>query len=502
MASLSDIRQIVVLMLENRSFDNLFGYMQPQAGPIDGLNPASPRTNPRTGGAPVATWSKDADPSAKTIPDPDPGELFTDISAQLFNGGLSTEPPSMEGFANNYASHGGNPLNIMHGFLPDDLPALTTLANEFALCDRWFASAPCQTWPNRFFVHCATAGGFENNEVEHAPFPMNTIFNELDGLVPWKIYFHDFPQSALLSRLWGRLDNFQLFDRFVADAKSGTLPGYSFIEPMYYPTLTELPNDMHPPHNVGFGDALVAQVYNAVRSSPQWSSTMLIITFDEHGGCYDHVPPPAAVPPSIPAPGQVFAFDRYGVRVPAVVISPFTSPMILRAPAGQAPFDHTSVIKTVRNCFGVGNSLTARDAIAPDLSPVLNAALDPNRGPASLTVTTPNVGFADIKDLIAKPVNDMQCALHAFANRLKPAATSTASSPDEHLADVIAQASSGSSGAACAPTDARPNAQIAGSDARAVFDSILARFGGEGGATPTPLSPTDKNGPGGIYKGH
>ncbi len=480
MASLRDIEHIVVLMLENRSFDNLFGLLQLQAGLIDGLSPSAPRTNPAPNGAVVATWSDSGDPSDKTIPDPDPGELFTDITQQLFNGGPESQAPSMNGFANNYASHNGVPRNIMHAFVPSDVPALTTLANEFAVCDQWFASAPCQTWPNRFFVHCATAGGYENNDAKHAPFPMNTIFNELDGLKTWKIYFHDFPQSALLSRLWGRFENFKLFDAFLADAKAGTLPNYSFIEPMYYPTLETPPNDMHPPHNVAYGDALVASVYNAVRSSPNWSSTMLIVTFDEHGGCYDHVPPPPAVSPEIPRPGQVFAFDRYGVRVPAVIVSPMTSPMILRAPAGTTPFDHTSVISTVRNCFGVGTHLTARDAKAPDLSAVINAELDVNRGPASLPEITPKLSATDLSALVAKPVNDMQCALHEFATRLESSPadpTLSVDSVEALLAHMVAKGGDASPPAACDPAAPRPDVQTAGMEVRSVMANLLERFG-------------------------
>jgi phospholipase C len=232
---------------------------------------------------------------------------------------------------------------------------------------------------------------------------MPTVFNlltehfSLHDLWPfdkgWRIYFHDFPQSALLSRLWPHLDHFHGYRRFKEDVAGGELQPYSFIEPRYFPNLeqTLLPNDHHPPHDVTLGEQLVADVYNTLRASDRWEKTLLIVVFDEHGGCYDHVPPPPAVPPDDgpPKPGQYgFSFDRYGARVPALIVSPYVAAgQRVEPPAGSPyPFDHTSVIRTVRERFAPSAApLTRRDAVAPSLAPAL-AAEPINPGPERIQI--------------------------------------------------------------------------------------------------------------------
>ena len=126
--------------------------------------------------------------------------------------------------------------NVMHYFSPEQVPVLSKLARQFAVCDRWFASAPCQTWPNRFFVHTGTANGYQNNSPTHFPYLMDTIYNrcELAGNVSWKIYFHDIAQSKSLTKLWLLADHFHFIDQLATDAAQGTLPNYSFIEPRYF----------------------------------------------------------------------------------------------------------------------------------------------------------------------------------------------------------------------------------------------------------------------------
>ena len=228
---------------------------------------------------------------------------------------------------------------------------------------------------------------------------MPTIFNQIRSKgfdKGWRIYFHEFAQTFLLSALWDHLDHFHLYDRFKEDVDSGSLQPYTFIEPRYFPGTVsgKLPNDYHPPHDVTLGEQLVADVYNTLRANEEvWRKTFLIVIFDEHGGCYDHVPPGPATPPDNdpPKPGQYgFTFDRYGVRVPALLLSPFIPEgSIHRAPPGGPPFDHTSVIKTVRERFAPLETrpLTQRDAVAPSLADVLS--LDPdhlNMGPEKLPI--------------------------------------------------------------------------------------------------------------------
>lgn len=419
MNSLNRIDHFVVLMLENRSFDNLLGNLYPGRADFAGLT--GDETNPDVHGSPIRVWSNTAGRDVMSLPTPDPGEIFTDINEQLF-GDKSTEGiPLMSGFAANYAKQpNSDPRDIMHCFLPEQLPAFSALARSYAVCDHWFASAPCQTWPNRFFVHTATANGYENNSPAHFPYTMPTIFNALEDKAEhgWKVYFHDFPQALTLARLWPHLDRFRRFEEFLDDARKGTLPSYSFIEPRYFAD-ADWPNDMHPPHHIGYADELIAHVYNALRESACWQSTMLIVTFDEHGGCYDHVPPPAAPSPEAPRPDQRFAFNRFGVRVPAIVASPFVRPgMVFRAPEGMQPFDHTSIIKTLRTRFGIDAPLTARDKNAPDLGQVLTLEAPSNEGRELVNaVPTPRDEEGLARARMA-PLNDFQKALHDSASRL------------------------------------------------------------------------------------
>jgi phospholipase C len=260
---------------------------------------------------------------------------------------------------------------------------------------------------------------------------MPSIFERLndrdDG---WRVYYHDIPQSLTLARLWGHIDRFRHFNEFARDAAAGRLPCYAFLEPRYFPDPSlGMPNDQHPPHDVVFGEQLIATVYNAVRASPLWNSTLLIITYDEHGGCFDHAPPPLAVSPGDGRNSDGFTFNRYGVRVPAILVSPYIAPgTILRAAAGGLPhagppypFDHTSIIATVRKCFGLGEPLSARDAAAPDVAPVLGLDQPVNDSLGLLTVPSYTPSAQDLTAAIGKPLTDMQQDLHRLASIL-PAA--------------------------------------------------------------------------------
>jgi phospholipase C len=385
------IEHFVVLMLENRSFDTMLGRLYPKSAAFEGL--AGTETNVDGDGASFGIDGADVpglDPF--TIPSADPGEHWADINEQIFGWeaaqAKSFTKPNMSGFVSNYLRQKREPLHaflpwaVMYSFSPAQLPVLSGLARQFAVCDRWFASAPCQTWPNRFFMHTGTHGGFENN-CPGALYDMPTIFERLQeakGFAGWSVYYHDIAQSMALSRLWANPVGFAPFDKFLREAANGTLPAYSFIEPRFFTDL-DVPNDQHPPHDVTHGEKLIADVYNALRNGPAWNSTLLIITYDEHGGCYDHVPPPIASAPSSEAL-QPFAFDRYGVRVPAVLVSPYIRPGTILRPPGRVPFDHTSVIATLRKRFGLGGPLTLRDAVAPTVEGVLTLSKPDNAGPS------------------------------------------------------------------------------------------------------------------------
>ena len=444
-----DIEHVVVLMLENRSFDSMLGWLRPGDPNFRGLT--GQESNPDPGGLAVPVWNQPgSDQETMCIPAPDPGEFFAqDMNAQLFGAGKPpTGVPTMDGFVINYLGQAGvaaaNANAVMHYFTPDQVPVISTLANSFGVSDCWHASAPCQTWPNRFFVHTATAGGYVNNMPPHFPYQMKSVFELLDAAQKtWHVYFHDIPQSATLANVWeSGAQNFRLFEaEFVADAMAGNLPNYSFIEPRYFTNVlfNHMPNDQHPPHNVQYGEQLIATVYNAVRNGPGWRNTLLIVTYDEHGGSYDHVPPPAAPPPGGPTPDG-FAFDRYGVRVPAVIVSPrIKAGTVVRPPDDCTnPFDHTSIIATLRALWGLGGPLTGRDAAAPDLLQVL-ACDDPNPvwndGPPKIPPPGDGPSPNEVSAAAQLPPNDQQTGLCALAAHLPSASTAV----DGHLAAIEQQ---------------------------------------------------------------
>ena len=446
MGALNQIDHIVVLMLENRSFDSMLGALYPPSPSFDGLAGSEFNLDSQGVAIPARNISG-SDPITMSTPTPDPGELWLDINMQIF--GTSGVPnaasaPTMSGFAKNYMAQvavaPGNydPKGVMHHYSVEQVPVISNLARQFSVCDRWFASAPCQTWPNRFFVHTGTAHGYENNDPTHFPYTMETIFNrfELAGTEDWKIYFHDIAQSKTLTETWLLSDHFHFYEQFQNDAKNGTLPAYSFIEPRYFSEWS-MPNDQHPPHVVTLGEQLIADVYNSLRGGPGWTKTLLIIIYDEHGGCYDHVSPPAASPPSSLA-SQPFNFDRYGVRVPAVIISPYIKQGTVLRPPGTIPYDHTSVIATLRKRYPeLGAPLTSRDAAAPDLDNALTLLAPTNLGPERIDALPYTASPTVVAQAQSQPLNHMQKGLVKLAANL-PTAAATAD-PDSianHISNI------------------------------------------------------------------
>ncbi len=416
------IDHLVVLMLENRSFDCMLGRLYPASPDFDGLTgeESNPVHNPDGSAHTVRVWTaSDMGPEEARIPDPDPGELFDDLNMQIFGlNGQPGGPATMNGFADNYVRQPPNgkrldPKAVMHVFAPEQVPVLSELARAFGVCDRWFSSAPCQTWPNRLFTHTGTAAGRVNNFTIPLPFFLPTVFRRLERYdASWRVYFHDIPQTAALVDLWTRIPtHFRLFEKeFAADAAHGRLPNYSFIEPRYFtsPFTNKAPNDAHPPHNVVYSEQLVASVYAALRAGSDWERTLLVVAFDEHGGCYDHAPPPAAVPPGPPYPDG-FTFDRYGPRVPVVLASPWIAPgSIIRPSADGPPFDHTSILATLHRLFGLGPSPNPRVASAPDLLSALALERPDNPGPERLEVSDTRPGREELRSLRRSGHNDHQ----------------------------------------------------------------------------------------------
>ncbi len=427
-------------MFENRSFDNLLGrlYEPAEVGAFEGVT-GRDLSNPVPGWAMDAVGGMAprlvpyGTATGMNTPSPDPGEEYQHVNTQLFglidpprNRGVAADrmappynaPPSpgqlptMDGFVADYfsaftAEMGRPPVfeeyaQIMTGYTPLQLPVTSALARGFAVFDHWFCEVPSQTFPNRSFFHAATSSGFVVNMSPADSFPVHntaeTIFERLDAKgLTWRVYC-DPPGHLSLTgiihapRLWGRFaTNFVTTDRFLEDAAGGQLPAYSFIEPnMLYGH-----NDMHPafdalypdvaldpPSSLLGGEALLAKIYGAIRSAASHSgsnayNTLLLVCFDEHGGTFDHVPPPAVVPPDPAAPaGQMgFGFDRSGVRVPAIAISAW----IPEKTVINHEYRHTAVIQTLRQRWQLGAPLTARDGASRDLAPVLS--LDSPRDP-------------------------------------------------------------------------------------------------------------------------
>lgn len=338
------INHVVVLMLENRSFDQMLGCMQPVVQGLEGIDVTEIppvcyndcRSNARR-------YYQSADP--ERCLDPSPSHEHKDALLQINNN-------KMDGFVDNYTSVPGSAQDhyqdIMGYYPRGSLPVMHQLAESFLICDHWFSPLPGPTWPNRFFVHSGTCNGHVtmpsgtfHPDLPSCDQPQDTIYDCLEEKhITWKIYHDGMPQSLVLRKLWDRVDHFHDMAAFWQDVAGdeGSFPQYSFIEPCYRGAAE---NDQHPPADVMNGEALIAKVYNAFRvNDPLWKSTLLILLYDEHGGFFDHVPPPKATPPDDKT--SEYAFDQYGIRVPAILISPWL-------PAGKLsiPFDHTSILKYV-----------------------------------------------------------------------------------------------------------------------------------------------------------
>lgn len=387
-ANLAAIQHFVVLMLENRSFDHFLGALKAQDAAIDGAldgqfaNLADPA-------APTSQTVKTGPASAYAMPF-DPGHEFQDVQIQLYGRVPSADrkaaprvqPAPMSGFvysAENAAASTAKAGLVMQYFPPEKLPVLTMLARQFAVFNYWHASLPGPTWPNRFFVHAATSGGLSDSPKDPDiltgyRFPSGTIYQTLaQAGKRWRIYHDGLPQTAGLDSLRAQFvdvltQNFREMDRFDEDLSNADLPEYVFIEPNYDTGNQYINgNSMHPLNDVRKGERLIKQVYETIRASPLWASTMLIITFDEHGGFFDHVPPPAAAAPGgdqrYKNPADDFDFDLLGVRVPAIVVSPYTQKGTVIGRGPQDYYDHTSILATLEKRFGLP-ALTQRDAAA------------------------------------------------------------------------------------------------------------------------------------------
>ncbi|XP_044483136.1 non-specific phospholipase C1-like [Mangifera indica] len=371
------IKTVVVVVMENRSFDHILGWLKSTRPNIDGLTgKESNRVNVSDPNSEEVFVSDDA-----IFVDLDPGHSFQAIREQIFGSNeTSADEAPMNGFVQQ--AEGMDPgmaKNVMSGFKPSRVPVYTELANEFAIFDRWFASVPTSTQPNRFYVHSATSHGASSNvrkDLIHG-FPQKTIFDSLDeNNLTFGIYYQNIPATLFYKSLRKLKHIVKFHDyalKFKLHAKRGKLPNYVVVEQRYFDVNLFPANDDHPSHDVAEGQRFVKEVYETLRSSPQWNEMAVLITYDEHGGFYDHVPTPVS---HVPSPDGIvgpdpfyFSFDRLGVRVPTFLISPWIDKgIVIHEPEGPTPYshyEHSSIPATVKKLFNLkSNFLTKRDAWA------------------------------------------------------------------------------------------------------------------------------------------
>src|SRR5581483_1040206 len=350
---LSNIDHFVVVMLENRSFDNLLGFLyadnnniSPAGHEFAGLQ--GTESNPDKTGKKVPVFKIDKTQKlAYFYPRADPGEGFANTNVQLYgiNPPLEGAKPNNQGFVKNFQTNmtmpkaralaGTQLSDIMGVYPPEMVPVLSGLARGYAVCDYWFSSAPTETFPNRAFVAMATSQGRLGDAP--APFTAPSIFSLLQkNNFTWAMYGYDKPALArhsIADITHASNSHFGVFKDFKAACSAGKLANYVFLEPQW----GSAGNSQHPNYDVSKGEQFLHDVYYAIYGTKVWEKTLLIITYDEHGGCYDHVPPPEnAVTPDASVGEQNFDFKRFGVRVPAVLVSPYIAQgTVYRAPGWE-----------------------------------------------------------------------------------------------------------------------------------------------------------------------
>jgi phospholipase C len=410
------IEHVVVLMMENHSFDQMLGSLSGELG-LDGIDAANPKTNPDY---PDTGQSIAQTPTTMTSIDLDPAHEFDDVQRQL----AANNSGFIKDFVMAHPTCGmTEKQQIMAYYPPGKLTVLHKLARNFAVCDKWFSSMPGPTWQNRFFVHSGTCKGhvkmpsgiFDPN---FHLYDQDTIYDRLlEKNISWKIYHQGEAQTLVMvhqlkpTHLIHYHEMVEFFDD--AHGNEADFPQYSFIEPCYSGSGQ---NDQHPPSDIMKGELLIAQVYNAIRLNPElWKKTLLVILYDEHGGFYDHVVPPTFDDnPIVVAPDNntvEFNFQQLGLRVPAILVSPWIDKQVV-----HTVFDHTSLLKYLIDKWGLG-PLGNRTAKANSFAPTLLA-----RATARADADVPG----EITDRLVSPVetqnkkvNENQKALISFSQKLE-----------------------------------------------------------------------------------
>ncbi len=411
------IRHIFVLVLENRSFDHMFGATairgidaetglatQIRRRPEDAFNDVRDASNTVIRHCVVGTGQK------RSVGD-DPGHEFGNTLLALCglraDGSSPTYPPypgiTNSGFAQSFADKAPpDPGTVMLSYTEEDVPVITALAREFVVCDNWFSSMPGPTWPNRYFFHAASSAGLDDSPsgfdsgvselLSGLVFDNGTIYDMLDSEnIDWAVYHGDaFPQVMSLAGmdLGVMATSFHDMDDFEEDLQDGSIANFVFIEPDYGDDITgntyKCGNSQHPLDDITHGERLIKRVYEGIRNSPLWGQSLLIVTYDEGGGFFDHRPPGTTVPPGDSVTDSVnnfhnFDFAQLGVRVPAIVCSPW----IPRNLIDHREYEHASVPRTVERLWDLP-AMTDRDDHVRDLSSLLTLSSPRLDAPAVL----------------------------------------------------------------------------------------------------------------------
>ena len=387
---------IVYLMLENRSYDHVFGARSMLEGkPGDGLKMTM--TNPDVNGVPISLW----EPGKTQMCDPDPPHGWVALHNSWNNG-------ACDGFVKSHQlDHNSTTLiDPMQYLTRTEMPISYALADAYTSCDRWFCSVMGPTLPNRAYWHAATSFGIgmddnANTEILQTfnSVPVPTIYHRLhDKNVDWAYYYGSIAVVSLLGNPGPykldlgpddgtgnirRFGDYQgMTGQFFTDAKNGVLPSVVYIDPFFYL------NDDHPPIHPINGQQLIASVYNALAASPQWNQCMLVVTYDENGGFFDHVSPPTTMDDSLQKYG-VDGFQQMGFRVPTLVAGPY----IKQGYVSSTVYDHTSALKHLQTTFNL-EPLNVRMDAANDLTDCIDMARVA-AGTPSPPVTLPTINFDD-----------------------------------------------------------------------------------------------------------
>jgi phospholipase C len=350
------VEHIVILMQENHSYDSYFGMLDRGDGFKLDSNGQPLDANPDGKGNFVKAFHMPSECQMSAHP----GQNWTTSHASWNRG-------KNDGFVTSASGP------VAMGYWDEsDLPFYYAMAKTFPLCDRWFCSVLAQTYPNRRFLMAATAAGIvstTNGALTAPPPPNGSIFDRLDAhKITWKDYYSDLPASLILLSEAAQLKPHQVkIDEFFTDAAAGKLPSVSFVDPNFETQSEENPQD------ISQGENLMARVVKAVMDAPTWEKTVLFFTYDEHGGYYDHVAPPKAIPPDnikpgadAPAPGG-YGYDTYGFRVPSIVVSPFAK----KDYVSSVVRDQTAILKFIETKWNLG-AMTYRDANADNLLDTLD----------------------------------------------------------------------------------------------------------------------------------